>query len=189
MSVPEIARYLEGGSWGTKQRPSGGSNGGSTPGAGIVRGPFSFAFDTPNIENGVVVYTPAVDEILMDAWVAVDTAFNGTTPRADIGTFIGTGNNGIVRQEGTVAWLLTDADTEFYGTGYMTAAQTGGHQSTPLSYFNTDGSNRVVPGRFVATNPILLVVSQTGQMGGAAIGGSAGAGRIYIVTATPVAFA
>lgn len=163
------------------------AGGGSTPGAAIVRGPYSFAFDTPNIENGVTVYTPTVGDILIDAWLEVTTAFNGTTPKADIGTFDGTGNNGIIRQEGTTAWSLADADVQIYGTGYLAAAQTGGHQSVPLSYFNFDGGNRVVPGRFVAANPILLVVSQTGIKGGTAIGGTTGAGRIYLVTATPVA--
>lgn len=48
---------------------------------------FPFAFDTPGLLTGYEVHTPAVGDILLDAWVEIDEAWDGTTPSADVGTF------------------------------------------------------------------------------------------------------
>lgn len=64
----------------------GGGSGTSVPGASIVRA-FPFAHNTPGILTGANIYTPTVGDLLLDAWVNVETAWNGTTPLCDIGMF------------------------------------------------------------------------------------------------------
>jgi hypothetical protein len=45
---------------------------------------FDFAFDTPNLNTGVEVYTPTVGDILLDVGFVITEAFDGTTPMADV---------------------------------------------------------------------------------------------------------
>ena len=157
--------------------------------AGMARVAFlAFAFNTAGLTAGVTLFTPAVGDILLDAWIEVDTAFDGTTPLADVGTFVGT-NNGLFATcaASGLPVDLSVADSETGGTGYLWNAATS-FANLPLGgmAFGNSGSNRVAPGKFSAANPLKLVVSQTGAKGGTAIGGAAGAARVYVVTATPV---
>ncbi len=158
-------------------------------GVAIVRGPFSFAFNTAGLTTGVTIYTPTVSDILLDAWIEVDTAFDGTTPLADIGTFSGT-TSGLFKNTPLYAdaIYLAAADTANSGAGVLQGTATD-FKNITLSGADAVSThvNRVVPARFTAATPLKLVVSQTGLAGGTAIGGAAGAGRVYIVTATPVA--
>lgn len=182
--------------------PSGTSTppGGRTAGAAIVRGPFAFAFNTAGLNNGVAFYTPTVGDILLDAWIEVDTAFNGTTPRADIGPFLGgvAGANiglfGSLNQPIKVGGSFT-ADTENI-TGLLSnvgnvvnPANAGNEPASGDNLFYAGGvptgAQRNVPGKFTSASPWLIVVSQDGSKGGTAVGGSAGAGKVYLVTATP----
>lgn len=188
--MKEISRRLLPSGWHTGVADEGG-NGGSTPGAAIVRGPFAFAFNTSGINNGVTVYTPTVGDVLLDWFIIVDTAFDGTTPLADVGTFVGT-TQGL--------WAATDAPgsaftlgtsgNELGGTGVLGGPGISSPGQNALGVIG-DGianSEPVLPAVFTAANPLKLVVSQDGLKGGSAIGGAAGAGRLYIVTATPAAF-
>jgi hypothetical protein len=47
---------------------------------------FPFAFDTPDLLTGAAVYTPTIGAVLLDAWVEIDIAWDGTTPLCDVGT-------------------------------------------------------------------------------------------------------
>lgn len=165
------------------------ATGGSGP---VVRGPYAFAFNTPNIQNGILFYVPTVNDILLDAWIEVDTAFDGTTPQADIGPFDGdtVGYFGNAFQ----AIDLSVADNVWTGSHLRSSTQGGAQSNYPLSlggiFFNlTTIVRRSAPAKFLTADPLLLVVSQDGEKGGAAVGGAAGAGLVYIVTATPTAFA
>lgn len=55
---------------------------------------YSYFFNpnTPNIASGVPVYVPNPGEIIWDAFIIVSQAFNGTTPKADVG-FVATDDN------------------------------------------------------------------------------------------------
>lgn len=163
---------------------------GGAAGVAIVRGPFPFAFDTPNINNGVAIYTPTVGDILLDAWIELDTTFDGTTPLADIGQFSDV-TFGLWGGNTVAIPLDTVPDDE---TGAGTGLLTFGHRLRPtlqLSNVNGDMSLdtpfRQVPAKFMSAAPLLLVVSQDGTKGGAAVGGTAGAGNVYLITATPTA--
>jgi len=152
----------------------------------VVRGPLSFAFNTAGLANGVTVYTPTVNDLLLDAWIEIDTAFDGTTPKGDIGTFVGTTSGLFASVSALVD--ISHADVETAGTGVRVNLVTSAAMSLVMAPLVFGSAARPAPARFTATNPLLLVVSQDGTKGGAAIGGTAGAGRLYIVTATPVAF-
>ena len=158
--------------------------GGSTPGAAIVRGPYSFAFDTPGINDGVAFYTPTVGDILYDVWYVVTTAFNGTTPFADVSQYTGSGAPGGLASGVATAHDLTVAASINNGGGPANATTTDSSSYLTLRYNN----GAALPGLFTTADPLKLVVSQDGLKGGAAVGGSAGAGKVYIVTSTPVAF-
>lgn len=45
--------------------------------------------------------------------------------------------------------------------------------------------SRLIPIAFSAALPMKIVVSRNGEKGGLAVGGSAGAGAVYLVVATP----
>lgn len=157
-------------------------------GVSIVRA-FPFAFDTPNILTGASLYTPTVGDILLDAWIQVDTAWGGggSVVLGDIGTFvdseIGFWQNGALG----MAIDMTRVDMEAAGAGYVSWPQFG-NLNAPLSASNLFSNNagRNVPGRFTATNPIKICVSYTGRTDGADPGSTQGAGVLYLVTATPV---
>lgn len=151
--------------------------------AGVtVHGPFPFAFNTPGLNNGVNFYTPTVGDLLLDAWIEVTTAFNGTTPNGDIGTYVGT-SSGLFAVGAPIP--LTGADSEGAGGGLL--VNLGAYMNPSLVGASASMNKRVAPARFTAANPLKLVISQTGLKGGAAIGGTAGAVNLYIVTGTPVA--
>lgn len=163
-------------------------------GTPVVRGPFSFTFATAGLNNGVAFYTPTVNDVLLEAWIEVDTAFDGTTPRADLSQYTGADT-----PYGFFGWSsvlgpgidLAVVDTTANGGGPLQGAfPTGGGvtiHNIALSQSYGEHQRRT-PARFTTADPLLLVVSQDGTKGGAAVGGAAGAARVYVITATPVAF-
>ena len=175
----------QGGNGGT-----GGGGGGTTAGAPVVRGPYSFTYQTAGLTNGVAFYTPTIDDILIEAWIEVDTAFNGTTPHADISQFTGTSTPyGLWGWNGVTGFGidLAQVDTLDAGGGPLTGANYVSGSAYNVSLADAaPGHIRKAPIRFTTADPLLLVVSTDGTKGGTAVGGTTGAGRIYIVTATPV---
>lgn len=172
---------------------AGGGGGGS--GNAVVRGPFGFAFDTAGLAAGVAFYTPTIGDVLLDAWIEVDTAFDGTTPLADFGSFNGTTSGMYSNFWGGVV-DLTSADHEV-SPGVLSGnggAHYGVNGNTPLALTSviwngaSTSYDRLLPAPFTAADPLLLVVSQDGSKGGTEIDSTQGAGRIYIVTAAPTAF-
>lgn len=142
---------------------------GTVPGMPVVR-KFPFAFDTANILTGHTVYTPTSGEFLLDAWIEIETAWNGTTPKGDVGTFA----------------------SDIYGW-----FQLGGTGPIVMSTVNTDTQfgdglldQRILPGVPVkitsGANPIKVCVSQNGTKTGANPGSTQGAAILYLVTVTPL---
>lgn len=183
---------------------SGGSSGGSTAGALIVR-KFPIAFNTPGILAGHTIYTPTVGDVLLDAWIEVTTAWNGTTPLGDIGTF-DNGATGIFGSTSANSQDMTDTD---FTLNVMSCLLAGDHMSAVnqidalgLMPHNivTDEANvpaiiiatgqgghasRFVPAKFANAHPIKVCVSQDGTNTGANPGATQGAGIVYLVTSTP----
>jgi hypothetical protein len=187
--VTELVRKKpQDGAWETEADRSGS---GSQAGAARVLGPFPFAFDTPDIENGVEIWTPAVGDVLLDLWIQVTTVFDGDTPLADVGTFVGS-PLGFFGASGAGATSLITLDVDgVNGANVGYEAQQTVLTGPSLFSLNVallwlpDPVARGVPGVFRETNPLLLVVSQSGEKGGDPVGGAAGEGNVYLVVATP----
>lgn len=173
--------------------------GGGAAGAARVLGPFPFAFDDAGLEDGIAFYTPTVGDVLLDAWISVTEAFNGTTPFADVFPI---GQPYGVFGWGSGAVDVTHADTAHgsLGGGWTLSRLVDAGQLAIASYaLLVDGlgpsltlpANPSVAGvqvswlTFRSADPLLIGVSQNGQAGGTAVGGTAGAGAVYLIVATP----
>lgn len=153
-------------------RTSGGAGGG---GAGnvIVRH-FPFAWDSPGILTGYAVYTPTVGDILLDAWVEIDTGWDGVTPLGDAGPFEPTNPQGWFAFNGLGPIDMTQADDPRLDLS-TTVSQPGGMgpNSSDLMWSATThliiwsaphltDVFRSLPAKFVAANPIKVCVSRDG---------------------------
>lgn len=154
--------------------------GGTGRGSPTVR-QFGVTFNTPNILTGSQLYLPNVGDEILDISVEVDTAWNGTTPLLDVGTFLGN-TAGLFKKAGNALNVLNAAG-QTAGSGILIAGA-GMWSLAQLSGFL--GNFSVVPAKVVAANPLLVVVSQTGANNGLSPGATQGAATIYITTATPV---
>jgi hypothetical protein len=165
-------------------------SGTSVQGSPIVRA-FPFAYNSPGILTGYAVYTPTVNDILLEAWIEIDTAWDGTSPLGDFGPF----------EVGNIyGWLA------FFGQGpYLCDAADSSQLDVSTTFsqgnpFTDNGSllsisdnlttniarrGRAVPAKFIAANPIKVVVSQDGTNTGADPGSTVGSAILYLVTATP----
>lgn len=192
-SIDSVVVSLSGGSTGeTIVQGSGGSFAPGTPlGMTVVRGPFTFTHATANLNAGVAVYTPTVGDVLLDAWIEIDTEWNALSV-FDFGTFNG-GNSGVfaaVSQGGvTLPGLNTGADGAIPDNAGLLGANIGGATlagAWGLSYYTIDaGGIAHWQIKFTAANPLLVVVSQNGAKGGTASTATAGSSSLYLVTATP----
>lgn len=184
---------------------SGGGGGGSTPGEPVYR-KFPFTFDMVGIANaaGHTLYTPNVGDILVDGWIEVTEAFDGTTPVGDFGTFT----------QGGIGWLANawnfGADmsvvdspqntTEGLNQGNsasslatqsaVLSASLGLHVDPDTGAISNTGAAfgaRHAPARFTRADPIKVVVAATvAQKDGTPTGATQGAGILYLVTVAPV---
>lgn len=153
----------------------------------ILRGPFSFTFATAGLTSGVTIYTPTVGDHILDIYIRILTAFNGTTPKADVGTFNG-GNAGLFSELGGSTVDLTAADAAVTDNAGLTHMTTQAALSSKLISVAASGATTTLPWylRVTTANPLLLVVSETGAKGGTATGATAGSGNVYILTQSAV---
>lgn len=171
---------------------------------------FPFAFDTPNLLTGAALYTPTVGDVLLDAWLQIDEAWDGTTPLADIGTFQTSNAGWFAQAFGAPDMTSADYDIQtsdglllgynFGGAAFAQGAGLLAAASGPLKILsNGDPGNfavtknvpaaevqRLVPAKFTAPHPIKVCVSQDGTITGDDPGSTQGAAILYLVTATPV---
>lgn len=155
------------------------------PGVQFVRS-FAATFATNGLTAGVVVYTPAIGDVIYDIGIAIPTAFDGTTPKADVGTFNG-GNNGLFDVLAGATVDLTAADAAVTTNAGLSNATATTWLSAAIGSVGAAGGAAYLPGVLTVTaaNPLLLVVSQSGAKGDTATGASAGALTVYIVTSSP----
>jgi hypothetical protein len=146
----------------------------------------AFAFDTAALTTGVAILTPAIGDVIYDIGVSVTVAFNGTTPKADVGTFNG-GNVGLFGELGTVV-DLSNADDAVTDNAGLAVGHAANWLQASIGSVGAAASAAYISGQLVVTaaNPLVLVVSQNGQKSGTAIGGSAGSGLVYVLHATPL---
>lgn len=187
----------------------GGGGGGSMPGGVSVRS-VALNFDTPDLADGITAYTPAVGDLLLDAWVAVLETFDGTAALTDLSQF--TSDEAPVGLFGETVGNPLDlqAVPESVSPGggpagggppgnaqyplslasIILAAQAASPSS--VSNFQATFGNALIygrssPRRFESTDPLLWVVSQEGTKGGTPIDAMVGAAIGYVVVCSPVA--
>jgi hypothetical protein len=161
-------------------------NGAIGGGGGVTVRKFPFAFDTADILTGAALYTPTIGDILLDAWVEIDTAWNGTTPTGDVGMFDGDNLGFFANANAGIDMAAPDV-TGNIGDGILGSAG-GGPPTSDLyaAQAPAPAGPRFIPGKVVAAHPIKVCVSQNGHNDGADPGSTQGAGVVYLVTATPV---
>lgn len=166
---------------------------------------FDFAFDTPNLADGVVVYDPAVNDRLIDAWFELITGWDSGNAFPDISQY--TGDDSPLGLWGSIAdgntyQSLYNPDTVDEGGGPsnggvstlwplsqapLATAFSVARQDT-LAHFVSDVFNlvtrRVVPAIFTTDDPLLLVVSQDGTKGGDPIIDIIGTARLCMIIAS-----
>lgn len=159
---------------------------GATP---LLLRSFGITFATAGLASGVTIYTPAVGDVIYDIGVGITTAFDGTTPKLDVGTFNG-GTDGLFKNLATAAVDGTKvyADvTHNAGLGTPNSVlwlndAVASHASAGTAAFNP-------PIMIVsAANPLLVVASQDGTKGGTAITSTHGVASIFVLSATPISF-
>jgi hypothetical protein len=155
----------------------------------FLRGPFPFTFATAGLTAGVAIYTPNVGDVIYDIGVEIATAFDGTTPLADVGTFSG-GNNGLFDELAGTTVDLTAADAAVTDNAGLSHATNQSWLQAAIGSVGAAAGSAYLPGALYVTvaNPILLVISQTGAKGGAATGATVGVGAVYVLTSQPVRF-
>ena len=157
-------------------------NAGVTP-LNVLSFPFTFA--TAGLASGVTLYTPSIGDIIYDIGVVITTAFDGTTPKIDVGTFNG-GNNGLFDELATAPIDATKVYADVTNNAGLGTPNSALWLSTAIVQGNSASlsslkSNEI---RVSAANPVLLVASQSGAKGGTAITSTHGVGTVYVITAT-----
>lgn len=146
---------------------------------------FPITFSTAGLNNGVAIYSPTPGDILLDAWIEVDTAFNGTTPKADIGDFTLANTGWFADADGPQDLAAADSPSSS-GPLLLEAATAAGIQGLSLIEGSAKTGFRITPGKLTGAGPVKVVVSQTGLKGGAAVGGTQGAAVVFLLVATPL---
>ncbi len=156
------------------------ASGGSQP-IKVVRVPFTHSDANT---NGVSIYTPTAGELLIDAFIIVTTAFNGTTPYADIGCF-GDNSRGFFDWIGALPGGFPVDLTGVASVASATDPGDGNIRDLRLAAaLGGDGSS-YTPIRFTNATPVLLVINTTGFKGDPASSPSVGAGEVVLVIANP----
>lgn len=158
------------------------------PGSTALRGPFAFTHLTPGLAAGVAMFTPKIGDVIVDAWIVTDIAFDGTTPKVDFGTFNG-GNAGLFAYFLGSGPTLAAVDVAVTDNAGILAGAHVTEMSLSSALIAAELSDSDF-GRWqltvTAANPLLLVASQDGNKGGTALDSTVGAARLYVLMATPL---
>lgn len=146
-----------------------------------------FAYNTANILTGAALFTPTIGDVLLDAWIEITTAWNGTTPKGDVGAFIA---GDIVGWLGSVVGPAPmDVVDVSDGSKLPHGLLTQGTATTPSGLLSqliyTGYQSRRLPAKFTTADPVKVCVSQDGYNDGADPGSSQGAAVLYLVVCTP----
>jgi hypothetical protein len=139
-----------------------------------------FDYATPDLVTGATVYTPYVGDWLIDGWIAVNVAFNGTTPLADFGLF-GASKPGFLNTLGTAASIvaLQDMTTVAAVNTLGLLANAGNYNDAQgLSIYNA--TMTPLPAQFASDDPIQVLVNQTGLPAGPDSVNTAGEASLFL---------
>lgn len=143
---------------------------------------YTVPFDTPGLSDGsgVILFTPTVGDEILDIAIRFPTAFDGTTPKCDVGTGV-TAATGLF---GSINYLLAadGANVQGGGDGLSYFGGGGGPANLvgAIGYSGQYGTPKVT-----AANPIRVWVTQNGQINGADPASSQGVIEIVFTMGTP----
>ncbi len=139
---------------------------------------------------GLALYTPQIGEWLLAAGLSVITAWDGTTPKGDIGSLYNAENAMFQINGGPID--MTAADTTAHSQdSHAQSAQASvvppsdafQNQLSTLTF--PGGEQRQIPSKFVTADQFKVVVSTDGSVGGGDPGSAQGAGELYLLTVVP----
>lgn len=141
----------------------------ATPGAVRVLGPFAFTFDTPNLDS----YAPIgpfleVGDVILDGWIDVIEAWDGTNPLCNVGPSSWTGSPNL-----HACNIYLDVACQSVGGLFAS-----GNNLPPFSQPNGGSPSRAVP----------ALVTESGQCRigvGEDTPSTQGLANLYLLIATP----
>lgn len=132
---------------------------------------FPITYTTNNLATGYTLYTPRAGDVLIDAWIEVQQAWNGTTPIGDLGIFV-TPTGGWYRAlalAGVDMTVQQTAGVEGLYSDLLTLAQLATNpaiEDIDGGSFTSDPPANVglprFPSPFATLDPIKMVVSTDG---------------------------
>lgn len=138
-------------------RTSGGTGGGGGGAGGLIVRKFAFAHNDAGLDTGEALYTPTVGDILYNAWLSITTAWNGTTPKGDVGLFTA-GFTGLFTSAAGLVYDMTNVDNlTLTGIPFSLSAA-----NVTLIAAGAPPSGDRASGAFLTTDPVCVVVSQDG---------------------------
>lgn len=137
---------------------------------------FPFAYNTASLNAGVTAYTATIGQYLLDAWIEVDTAWDGTTPLGDFGI-----TTGLYAFSASQALDMTSPDTAAVGTGLLLGGIGGSIHNVDLLVGSGGGSFVRTIGKFTTAAVLKVWVSQDGLKGGTAPGAAQGAAKLHLI--------
>jgi len=135
-------------------------------GGGVRYVKIPIAYDTPNLLTGAPLYIPEQGDMLFDVRLSITTPWNGTTP---------SGN-----------FYISGTVTSFYSalsSFDMTLGNTITNGLTSIRFKSLFGNGDGFS--FANSNPVTIVISQNGSIGGLNPGSTQGAGFVYIGICSP----
>jgi len=145
---------------------------------------------------GVTLFTPAVGDVIVNAWPLATTLFDGTSVEADIGKFPATGSyalKGMFYWYQSHGWDLKVGPVTNEGDGlgfdipYMPSGLQIPDLVTAALFYNADGTPLGSPSgyapvfRSLDTDPIKVVISQDGTKDGTPIDSTVGTVVVYVI--------
>ena len=157
----------------------------STPPGAVLVLALPFAHGDAGLATGKALFTPTSGDVLLDAWIEVDTAWNGTTPKGDI-LLYGLAEPGMYAR---LAGAGSPANQDMTQADATVGNQKVGASINSLSGVNASavptGVARSAPAKFVSGGAVGVVVSQDGTISGGSPGATQGSAVLFLVTATP----
>lgn len=134
---------------------------------------FAFTHALAGLVEGATFWTPRVGEVILGWSIVVTEVWDGTNPTLDLGSFQGSNSGWFNYQNGVVDLTVYTAPDQA-GTG--------------ITFASTNDSWNF-PAVFTTTDPIKIVVTQNGQLGGDDPVSTQGHATLYWATAMPLAVA
>lgn len=158
-----------------------------------------FAYNTPNLDTGVTIYTPKAGEVVLNGWIQPgSTVWDGTNPTGDIGTFTFTDQGWLLESSGLTCDMTVAPNV--YGTDTVRLSGATLLETALFAYIGSfNDALGIGPPNYLAgsgpgyygswfpmvmtATPIKVVVSQNGKSGGGSPGSTQGNATAYLLTA------